>query len=111
MAVVTMERTCLSASDSRAKTRARGKQGRYDFEGWIFSGGAYEHKRTVFDVGEDDILLRLVEAMYFVNGIVSLTARSCPGAPWLPLRCAAGLRRPTPTPLTCSKWLFVTFGD
>ena len=38
-----------------------------DFERWIFSGRADEANSAALDVGEESVLLRLIETMDFVN--------------------------------------------
>ena len=46
---------------------AAGQQGSDDLEGRVLGGGADEGDGAVLDVGEDDVLLRLVEAVDFVH--------------------------------------------
>src|SRR5262249_22236979 len=46
--------------------RAREQRGIY-FERWVFGGGADQGDSTVLDGVQERVLLRLVEAMYFVD--------------------------------------------
>ena len=46
---------------------AAGEQGRDNLEGRVFGGGADEGNGSVLDVGENDVLLGLVEAVDFVH--------------------------------------------
>ena len=50
----------------RVNLRTRQQRGVH-FEGRVFGSGAHEHQRAVFDIGQEGVLLRLVEAVHLVQ--------------------------------------------
>src|SRR4030065_719522 len=57
-----LRREGVQAVDAAAR-----EQGRDDLEGRVLGGGADESDHAVLDVGQDHVLLRLVEAMDLVD--------------------------------------------
>ena len=58
---------CSAVRALSTNTRDLDKRGRIDLEGRVFGGGADKNHRPILDVGEDHVLLRLVEAMNLVD--------------------------------------------
>ena len=67
---------------SQGKDAASGEKGRYDLEGWVLCGSADEDHRAILHIGQDNVLLGLVEAMdliYEQDGPLAMHAKAIVG--------------------------------
>ena len=57
----------LGGEALQGEDAAAGEQRGNDLEGWVFGGRAYQGDGAILNVGEDDVLLGLVEAVDFIH--------------------------------------------